>query len=60
MHGNFGSVSHGRQGPESTQKAQYRLIKEYTVNPIKDPKCDLRYMPYLRDIGLSGNAIGLG
>ena len=37
------------------QKVQYPLIREYTLNPSRDPKYDLRY-PKLKDIGLPGLA----
>ena len=43
----------------SSQKLQYPLVKEYTLNHIKDPEYNLRYIPELRDSGVSGLA-GLG
>ena len=37
-----------------TQRAQYPLIKEYTLNHNIEAPYNLRYIPYLRGIGLSG------
>ena len=40
--------------PPSSQKVQYPLTREYTLNHIKDPCHILRYITESRDIGLSG------